>query len=271
MKRFLILTLLLALTAILPSQADIIPKDMKSIYVQANITNLDEFPDYVFMQIETLGNEIRVKKIIEKDGKVNKGYKLNRLEIIAIPQTHAEAAEDIESIDLGDAPQIIRSGKEPVECGQLLVSRPSSLAGKDVFYTVSIVDEKLVFNKTGEKEYKENPNHLDINLMAWAFFVTFIVELIVFFILRFVLPAPVPGKGRTFLCVLAAQVVTLPLLWLLITHYNLMGTLVFFGAESFAAAVEAIIYRFFAKLKWKSAIIASVVCNTISYIMGMML
>ena len=250
---------------------DIIPKEMKPIYVQANLTNLDAYPDYVFVQLETLGNDVREKKIIGEKGIVNRGYKFHRLEILAIPKKLAGDPVSLDHLDLWQDPAIIRSDPNPVESGQQLVSKPSSLSGRDVYYTVAMEKDRLVFKKTGQKDYKESPNVPQINFLPWAFGVTFVVEWIVFMILiRFLVPGPVPGLGRYTLWVLAAQVLTLPLLWLVITEYNLYATRFFLAAELSAVAVETLVYRLGAKLKWRWALIVSALCNTVSYAVGML-
>ena len=67
-----------------------------------------------------------------------------------------------------------------------------------------------------------------------------------------------------------AGVLTLPLLWLMVTRYNLYATWFFLAAELFAMAVETVVYRFGAKLKWRWALIVSALCNTVSYAVGML-
>lgn len=254
--------------------ADIIPKEMKPIYVQANLTNLDDYPDHVFVQLETLGQEVRKKELINEKGQVRKGYKLNQLVILAVPGTLLDAAgglDHLDGLDLLADPDVISSSLEPVESGQQLTPRPSDISGKDIFYTVSMDKNRLTFKKTGEKIYKEAPNAPDVNLLPYAFGVTFFVEWIIFMILiRWILPGPVPGTGRAFVCVLGAQVATLPLLWLFITHYHLYGTRIILGAELFAVLAETLVYRFAAKTRWQTAFIAALICNAASYGIGML-
>lgn len=254
-----------------PAHGDIIPKDMKPIYVSAILTNMDTFPEYVFVQLETMGDEIRRKQVIGPRGSFMKGYKLNRLEILAVPRALFEKSGGLDALDLLHDPAIRRSVPQRIESGQELVSRPSSVAGKEVFYRIAFTGTGLELEKTGEKEFRDHPNHYPVNLFPYAFIITFAVELLVFFILvKLVFPVREAKAARLFLSVLAAQVATLPLLWLIITRYNLMGTLVMLGAESFAVAVETAIYRFLARLTWQRAFIAALICNGASYVVGMM-
>ena len=271
MKHLPVFFTLLLLALPFSSRADILPKDMKAIYVQAVLTNQDQYPDHVFVKLETLGHEIRSKEVIGPDGKFMKGYKLNRLEILGVPKALLESQGGLEGVDLLADPAIARTGAQRIEAGQQLVDRRSPLAGKEVFYRITLQGSTIKLTKTGEKTFDEHPNAVPVNLFLYGFLVTFVVELIVFVILvRYVLPGPSPGKGRTLASVLVAQVATLPLLWLIITHYRLMGTGVILGAETFAAGAEALIYHFAGRLKWRSAFSAALACNAASYLVGLM-
>ena len=269
MKRFLFAFFLCALYVASPCRADIIPKDMKAIFVRANLTNLAEFDGRVFVKLETLGAQIREKEVIGPDGKVEKGYKLNRLEILAVPKDLFDSAGGLDGLNLLGDPAIIRGDGEVLESGVQLVHRPSDLAGKDLYFKVKIAGGRLVFEKTGETAYKEAPNYVP-HLFFYAFAATFILEFFVFLILvKGVFRSSRPGWLRSLLCVFAAQIVSLPLLWFIITHYALMGTFVMLAAESFAVGVETLIYRYPGKLSWRRAFTASFACNLASYIIGL--
>ena len=51
-----------------PARGDIIPQDMTPIYVSTILTNMDTFPEYVFVQLKTMGDEIRQKQVIGPKG-----------------------------------------------------------------------------------------------------------------------------------------------------------------------------------------------------------
>lgn len=262
---------ILALSLTISAHADIIPKDMKPIYVSAVLKNMGDYPGYTFVQFETLGDEVRKAEVILPGRGVSKGYKLNRMEILAVPTALVNQAGGIENVDLMRGEGILRSGDIRIESGQQLVPRPSSTAGKDVFYKITLGHGKLELEKVGETVFKENPNHYPVNLFLYGFIVTLAVELIVFMVLlRLVFRTSDPGALRAVVVVIIAQVATLPLLWFMITRYDLMGTAVMLGAESFAVIVECAIYRFLAKLTWKHAFIAALLCNVASYVVGMM-
>lgn len=263
-------------------RADIIPKNMKPVYITTVLENLADYPDHVFIQLETLGpDNIRQVKLLDAKGRIIKGYKLNQLFVLAVPRDvfrartgatgKANATEpDLNKLDLLHDPAIARS-KQPIEAGQELVPRTSSVAGKEIFYrVVSIADGTVRLEKTGEKIFQEHPNDFPLNLFAYGFGLTLAVELVVFILLlRLVFRLPRPGTLRAVFSVITAQVVTLPLLWLMITHYNLMGTPVMAGAEAFAVVAETIVYNRLAGLSWKRAFIAALVCNAASYMVGM--
>lgn len=271
MKRYVALIICLLLLIPTLVHADIIPKDMKPIYVSAYLDNLDEYPEYVFVKLETLGDAIRDVDIIKPGKGFDKGYKLNRMRLLAVPRgTYEAVGGDLSKLDLlGDTVILRHDGT--IESGQQLVPRPSSLAGMEVHYRVSINQGQLSLEEADRREFKEHPNSVPINLMFYGFIVTFAVEFIVFLLLmRFVFRSREPKALRALLVVCGAQAATLPLLWFIINHYSLMGTVVMLAAESFAVGVEAVIYRFFARLTWQRALLASALCNVASYVVGMM-
>ena len=245
-KHLFIALTILCLFAPQTLRADIIPKDMKSIWVSAALQNMHEYPDLVFIQLETLGDEIRSKKVIEKNGIINRGYKFNKLELLAVPKAYFEQHGGLEGIDLLEDPSIYRCTDKHIETGQQLVSRPSHLAGKKVFYHIqSVKNGQIIIERTREESYREHPNHFPINMFLLACIVTLVVELIVFSGLRCTLPAPRPGLLRSLVFVTAAQVTTLPILWFLISRYSLTGPAVIAAAEAFAVAGEGLIYHYF--------------------------
>lgn len=270
MKRISALFLVLFILLAVPAHADIIPKDMKPIYVSAHIENLDDYPDYVFVQFESLGDEMRGAKEIKSSRGIVPGYKLSTLEVLAVPRDLFEEQGGIAGLNLMDDSRIVRSGPTGIR-GQELVERNSSLAGRDVFYRVSVDNDGVSLKQTGQKEFFEEPNSVAVDLMFYGLVITFSVELIVFILLmRIGFRSRVPAVGRILFAVLAAQLATLPLLWLIISYYSLVGTVVMLTAEAFAVGVETVVYRFLARLSWKRALIAAAVCNGMSYLVGMM-
>lgn len=262
---------ILALSLTISAHADIIPKDMKPIYVSAVLENMGDYPGYTFVQFETLGDEVRKAEVILPGRGVSKGYKLNRMEVLAVPKTLVDQAGGIKNVDFVHGEGILRSGDIRIESGQQLVPRLSSTAGKEVFYKITLGHGELELEKVGETVFKENPNHSPVNLFLYGFVVTLAVELIVFILMvRGIFRRREPGTVRAVAVVTVAQAATLPVLWFMITRYNLMGTAVMFGAESFAVVVECVIYRFFAKLTWRQAFFVALACNAASYVIGMM-
>ncbi|MCG8568125.1 MAG: hypothetical protein MI747_23910 [Desulfobacterales bacterium] len=268
MRHLILLLIWFLFPVVTWAQADIIPQGQRSIYIQAHLTNLADYPKIVFIHLETFGNQIRRKEVIASHGRINKGYKFNRLEILAIPRTDLKRAGGIEKLDVFNDPAILR-GLNPIKCGVKLVPISSPLAGKDVYYRIEVTPTGLNFHETHKQQYREGPNHPGINLFAWAFFITLMVEGICFFILvKWVLGPPKPQLLRAILSLISAQVLTLPLLWFLITHFHLMGTGIILAGESFAVVAESLVYRFGARLPWKAAMGTALACNLISYAVG---
>ena len=268
-----VLGLLLAtlLLTVVPARADIIPEGQKPIIVSAVLQNLADFPDYVFVRFETLGGEPRAAEPVLPGHGVIRSYKLNQLEILAVPKALIERAGGLDKVDLAGDPAVLRSGGAPIESGQQLVPRSSPAGGMEVYYRVSLADGAVRLEKTGHRIFAEHPNTWPVNLFLWAFIVTFAVELLVFVsLVRLGFRRRDPGAVRAVLSVLAAQAATLPLLWLIIERYDLMGAPVMLMAESFAVAVESVVYRFLARLTWRQAFIAALLCNAASYAVGLL-
>ena len=250
------------------AQADILPKDQKSIYVQANITNVADYPEFVFIQLETLGQAIQRAKIIPMSGTINKTYKPNGLEILAVPRTYFNKSGGIQGLDLLNDPVLLRGGQS-LECGPQWVPQTSPLAGKDGDYRLTLSLGGLSFQKTHEKTYEEGPNHPSFNLFFPAFFITLAMEALVFFILiQGGIARPRPTLLRASFALAAAQVISLPLLWVIITHFHLMGTGIILGGEALAVGAETLVYRIGARLHWKGAFISALTCNLASYGLG---
>ena len=279
---FPLLCLLLVLCSPFSARADIIPKEMKPIFLTTILENLGEYPQYVFIQLETLGRDIRNAKVLDGKGRIHKGYKFNHLEILAVPKElfaskvqageKPATVEELDVLNLLENPAIART-TQPIEAGQQLVPRTSEVAGKEIFYRIlSVANGTVALEKTGEKIFTEQPNQYPVNLFLFAFASTFSVELVAFFmLLRLVFRYRTPGTLRALFSVVVAQTLTLPVLWFLIEHYNLMGSIVAIGAESLAVGVETLVYTWLAKLPWRMAFLISLTCNAASYIVGLML
>lgn len=252
------------------ARADILPKEMKPVYVTAVIENLDAYPDHVFAAVETLGSEIRSARGIGPDGRVSKSYKLNRMEILAIPRSEFERAGGLDKLDLLTEGLWHRSGDQVIACGMPLLPRPTSVAGKEVYYRVVLGSSgELSLVQTRERVFREDPDQFPRQQFALGFAMTLAAELCVFFLIRFFWKKR-PGNMRSAAAVVCAQLLTLPLLWFMVTRYDLVGPLVIFGAESFAVGAEALVYRAGTKLSWTKAAIASLACNLTSWCVGLM-
>jgi hypothetical protein len=268
MKNILTAFCLLWLLLVSPAHADIIPKDMKPIIVSAKIENLADFPEYTFVQIETL-HEVRSQIIIGSDGEITKGYKLNKLRLLAVPVSRLKVGDDFNGQALLNDPSIARFDGD-IEVGQELVPRTSLESGKKVTYSIVSIDGGIIsLKKMGEQEIMVEPG-MTIGYFNRAFLLTLCVEVVVMFLLiRFGNRSKTPGAIRIGLSVLAGQTATLPLLWYLMTQFSLIGVTVFLLAEAFAVAVEGAIYKPLLRMTWTEAMFASLLCNAVSVFIGM--
>jgi len=269
LKRYLIALCALYLCLVTPAAADIVPKDMKPVFISTVIENLADFPDYTFVQVQTLGDDIRSQGIIEPDGRVSKGYKFNRVHLLAVPASQLQAGGEFDGRALLDDPSIARFDGV-IEAGQELVSRTSSMEGKKVYNRItSIEGGAIAMEKVRVQELMVEPG-MTIGHFNRAFFITLCVEIIVMFLLiRFAYRSKTQGAIRIGFSVLVGQTATLPLLWYLMTQFSLIGMTVFILAEMFAVVVEGAIYKPLLRLTWTKAMIASLLCNAASVLIGM--
>lgn len=260
---------LLLLVMLCPAHADIIPKDMKPITLSAIIENTGEFPKYTFVEIETLGNTVRSGSIIGPDGRIAKGYKLNQLHLLAVPKDRLPAAAAPDWQALLDDTAIPRY-EGMIEAGQELVPRDSLLSGKTTHYRITAIEgQSIHMEKVDTSELSIEPG-VTLGQFNRAFLLTFCVEFIVILLLiRLGYRSKTPGAVRIGFSVLLAQTATLPLIWLLMTQFSLMGTAVFLAAEVFAIVVEGAIYKPLLRMTWTGAMLASMLCNAVSVLVGL--
>jgi len=269
MKNILVAFCLLWLTFVSPAHADIVPKDMKPIFISTAIENLADYPEYTFVQIQTLGHDVRSASVVGSDGEISKGYKLNKLHLLAVPVSRLKVGDDFDGQALLDDPTIARfDGK--IKAGQELVSRTSLLGGKTITYSIKSIDGGIIsMEKTGEEELMVEPG-MTIGHFNRAFLLTLCIEIIVMFLLiRFAYRSKSQGAMRIVFSVLAGQTATLPLIWYLMTQFSLIGMTVFILVEVFAIVVEGAIYKPLLRLTWTKAMVASLLCNAASVLIGM--
>lgn len=267
--KHLVLTIFSLLFLIVPAKAEDTAKQMQPIYASARLTNMDAFDKYVFVHLETLDGEIQHIEKIRSQGGVVKAERKNLLEILAVPKELFEAAGSADKLDT-HTPGILRSTDPAIESGEILIPAPSSVSGKDVYYEISLNDGELTLTKTGEKEYKDAPNHTPMNWTLYAFLFSLILELIVFSLLvRFVFKLDSPSFLKGAAIVLCAQVVTLPMLSHIIGSYAAMTAGALIRLEIGVMLVEGAIYRMVGKLSLKHALIASVVANALFFMIAM--
>lgn len=251
------------------THADIVPKNMKSIYVSSIIENLGEYPDYTLVEIETLGDDVRGGSVIGPKGRIHKDYKLNSLHILAVPIDKFPDDSEPDWFALFVDTTIPRY-EGIIEAGQKLVPRDSPLSGRTTYYRiVAIENGEIRMEKTDVKELMMEPS-VTIGQFNRAFLFTFCIELITMLLLiRFGYRSKTPGAVRIGFVVLLGQTATLPVLWYLLAQFPLTGAVVFLMAEAFAVTVEGAIYKPLLRMPWTGAMLASLLCNALSALIGL--
>jgi hypothetical protein len=244
-------------------------RQLHPVYVSARFVNMESFSDYVFVHLETLNGRIKIRKIIRPKGGVVKDSRANKLEILAVPKSLYDSAGSLEGLDLIADSAILRASGAALESGRKLISGPSSVCGKEVYYTISIRNGVFSLTKNGEKEFREVPNYPPVNLLLIGFIVSFVLELLIFFVFtRLVFRLGGPGIFRSAFSVLMAQAVTLPVLGYLINHYSIVTSGMLATLELATVAAEGAVYKLLSRLSWVQALIISLVANIAFLIFG---
>ena len=252
------------------AQANAAQTGTKTIYVQTVLTNVDDYPDIRFVQLETLGGRIVHKSLIPADGKFARQNPQAQLRLLAIPQSRLDPHHALNDEALLLSPRTLQT-HQFIQSGLMPVRASSQLAGKEVFYRVALHPQGITLTQTGEKTFQEKPNAWPVNLVLLAFIATCATEWFIGFgVLRLVFRRKSPGLIQFTLCVVVVQIMTLPLLWFMIDHYNLIRSTGMLRTVGLAIMADAIFYRYLARLDWHQAAVLSLLCNAGSYALLLM-
>jgi hypothetical protein len=90
------LGVIIVLILIIPIlSADMITPGTHPITITNKITNINDFPDYIFLSSCKLGIGVNEFKLIKEDGKIEDYYKFCRVSVYALPKSKFESIEDI--------------------------------------------------------------------------------------------------------------------------------------------------------------------------------
>lgn len=98
---------------------------------------------------------------------------------------------------------------------------------------------------------------------------TAVVEAVVVLLLSVILKKGTHATLRTIWTSFVGNALTVPYVWFVFpTIFWYSSTLSLYLAEGFAFVMEALIYKFVAKLSWRQAIVFSFIANATSYFLG---
>jgi hypothetical protein len=101
--------------------------------------------------------------------------------------------------------------------------------------------------------------------------VTLIIEIsVLFLILRFSYKNKKISTKKIISVGIIASALTLPYLWFVLSPYLLSNYYIYFG-EVFVFLIEALIYNQILNLKFKNALLVSLVCNIFSFVIGLII
>lgn len=171
--------------------ADIIPTGFKVITVENKITNLQDFPDYVFVSVEKHPGKYYIIKLIGNDGLIPEAYKFSSHSVYAIKRFYFNEASLIKS----DIYKMNESDREVYN--QYLQDFFSSSKAKEVITGIS-TSINVPISSTQEKiskeysasltEEKAAPDNTKVqrNNLVYAYLIAPIIALfaILYFIFR---------------------------------------------------------------------------------------
>ena len=250
-------------------RADIIPKDMKSVRVSLVLENMKAFPDHVFIQCEKLGDEVRKRHVLMSGEEIVRDYKFNQLYVTALPKSALEQGELID-LDLSKKnPETYHLPMDIIPASHLMLPSYSSISEKRLVYAIQAL-EKGRIQTTFIREDLIRNDPFPFKAMVNAFFATLLIEMGVFFIVTKFLFHRFPGIIKGGSVVLLAQVLTLPPLWYVLHCHGMAGPGLILSGEIVVIVVEALAYRFLTSLGWRQSFGLSLVCNTLSYGLGIL-
>ena len=250
-------------------KADVLPRDTKAVRVSLILENTKAFPDHVFIQCETLGDEVKKRKILLPGEEIARGYKFNHLDITALAKSEMEKRK-LTQLDLSKKnPNTYHLPRKIIPQGHLLIPTYSSITEKRVVYKVNALEKGSIQVSFIREDLIRNAP-FPLRSMVNALFATLLIEMGVFFIVVKFLFRRFPGLIRGMGVVSLAQILTLPPLWYVLHCHGMASPGLLLFGEVIVIVTEALVYRFFTALGWRQSFGLSLVCNTLSYGLGIL-
>lgn len=292
MKKLLVLIPFLLLFQV--SYADVVPVNSHHVRKCVKITNTSDFPDfYIVACIKSVTRtEIEVS-VIDSDKCLEAGYKFNSLYIVAAKKRYLE--DQLKgSVDWFND-ENIRQQNLKISTSDFSITNDSAVSSIDEFYKIiEITDKKILLYKYKEliryndgspiqlkkfpyvKVKKESdaiegiyPQAEMFNFLT-ALLITIFIESIILFLLFKTKYRKLNIKNKLLLITgLVTSFSTLPYVWFVFPALIQSRFPYILISECFAISIESVLIYYLLKIDYKKAFLVSVICNLISFSIGL--
>ncbi|MCE3230071.1 MAG: hypothetical protein K0S32_4622 [Bacteroidetes bacterium] len=277
------------------SSADVIPDNSHYVYKCVKIINAENFPDFLLVGLsvhptDTAG--IGDPFLIEPKTCIEKGYKFNRLYIFAIRKDHL-GNRKLDSVRWMKDTTVLRANVHIEPEGGYEDNANHLLKLDEYYMIVGFTDTSVILHKCMEvigyndatptvvKNYlyqtggapkddiSEDRSALELLYFLRSFLITILAELIVLFILFKTLYRSLNIKNGILLFTgFISSFATLPYAWFVLPTLIEGGPTYIIVSEISVTLIESFMIYGLLKINYKKAIIISVICNLISFLIG---
>jgi ankyrin repeat protein len=125
--------------------ADIIPENSHTVNRRTYISNIEEFPEFVFIGIVE-GPMVGDKKkyIVKNDVKLDKGYKFNRVDIYAVKKDYYDQKGGLNYIDFKSDKNSVKINDEVLIVGSGYISNDKPISDEFYYYSVEKLENEYL-------------------------------------------------------------------------------------------------------------------------------
>ena len=125
--------------------ADLIPENSHMVNRSTRISNIDDFPDYVFVgKIEGPMSRFDKPYIIKNNEKLHKGYKFNRVDIYAVKRDYYEQKEGLQHIDFKGDKNSVKINDGVLKVGSGYISNNKPISNEYYYYSIEKLENKYL-------------------------------------------------------------------------------------------------------------------------------
>ncbi|WP_053004307.1 hypothetical protein [Flavobacterium sp. ABG] len=283
------------------SYCDIVPENSHFVQKCVKITNIKDFPNFSIVACTQRPMERIVESyILNPNDCIEKGYKFNRLYIMATRRSYLESRPK-GSIDWLNDRNIIESSIS-IDSGGGNVSNDNPMSSVEEYYEiVEITNTNFVIYKCKEliryndgrpitlkkypfpevrrkpKNHKTNEipeiyPHTEIFNFLKVLLLTVFIETILLFLLFKTKYKTLQIENKLLLLTgVTTSFLTLPYVWFVFPAFIQSRIPYILYSECFAIVIESVLIYKLLKIEYKKALLVSILCNGISFLIGLIL